>query len=357
MAKKSYLTGTDQFCGAGGSSLGANDAGVEIRLALNHWELAIRTHNENFPDVDHDCADMSAVDPRRYHSTDFLITSPECTNHTIAKGVPRQAYKKDLFGNTLIRQEDERSRATMWDVPRFAEYHGYNIIVVENVVDAAKWRLWDSWLATMHALGYDHHVVYYNSMFAPPTPQSRDRLYCVFWKKGNKAPDLEFYPPAPCQTCGVTVDSIQTWKKKKRWGRYKKQYYYRCPTCHEKVTPYYYAAMNCIDWSIESTRIGDRKRPLKPKTIARIQYGLDTYGRQPLVVNLAHTKSGEKGYVWPGDGPLPTQTTCDSIAVALPCIVETQYSHAPDNRVTSGADPYPTATTRQSLALVAGVYD
>lgn len=276
--KNSYITLTDQFCGAGGSSIGATMAGAEVRLAMNHWQLAIDTHNTNFPKVDHDCTDISAVNPRRYPSTDFLITSPECTNHSLAKGKARRFYEKDLFGNILIDASEERSRATMWDVPRFAEYHDYNIIVTENVVDAAKWRMWDAWLAAMHALGYDHEVVYFNSMFAWPTPQSRDRLYVVFWKKGNRKPDLEFRPIARCSTCAKDVESIQTWKSRKKWGRYKAQYFYRCPDCHAQITPYYYAAVNAIDWSIQAERIGDRKRPLKPKTLARVQYGLDAYG-------------------------------------------------------------------------------
>lgn len=350
--KNSYLTVTDQFCGAGGSSIGATLAGAEVRLAMNHWKLAIETHNTNFPLVDHACTDISAVDPRRYPSTDILITSPECTNHSLAKGKPRQHYTRDLFGNVLIDPAEERSRATMWDVPRFAEYHDYNLIIVENVVDAAKWRLWNSWLHAMHALDYEHEVVYFNSMFAFPTPQSRDRLYTVFWKRGNRKPNLDFRPPAPCAKCGV-VDAIQTWKRG-RWGRYKAQYFYRCPTCHQEVTPFYFAAMNCIDWTLPAERIGDRTRPLKPKTLARIKYGLETYGRQVMVINTVHTKGALGGHVFPGTAPYPTQTTCEGVGVAIPWLVETGYSHAPDNRVTGGEDPYPTATARQTIGLVAG---
>ncbi len=74
------LTFTDQFCGAGGSSQGVRKLsekikGVEVRLALNHWKLAIETHNTNFPDTLHECTDISACDPRRYPKTDILITS------------------------------------------------------------------------------------------------------------------------------------------------------------------------------------------------------------------------------------------------------------------------------------------
>jgi len=350
--KNSYLTATDQFCGAGGSSIGATEAGIEIRLAMNHWKLAIETHNTNFPQVDHVCTDISATDPRRYPSTNILITSPECTNHSLAKGKPRRYYEKDLFGNLLVDPAEERSRATMWDVPRFAEYHGYEIIVVENVVDAGKWRLWDAWIHAMKSLGYDYQVIYFNSMFAWPTPQSRDRMYTVFWKKGNPKPDLEFRPAAHCQKCGRDVEAIQTWKKPRRWGRYKAQYFYRCPGCHQEIVPYYFAAFNAIDWSIEAERIGDRKRPLRPKTLERIKYGLETYGRQPLIVTGRYTSGVECRVKAANQEPLPTQPGDSSHAVVFPWMVETNYTQANKTRTYSSTNAGPTQTARQSLGVV-----
>ena len=352
--KKSYITLTDQFCGAGGSSIGATLAGAEVKLAMNHWALAIETHNTNFPKVDHDCTDISAVNPRRYPSTDILITSPECTNHSLAKGKPRRYYDADLFGNVLIDPSEERSRATMWDVPRFAEYHDYNIIVTENVVDAVKWRMWDAWLSAMHALGYEHDVVYFNSMFAFPTPQSRDRIYVVFWKKGNRKPDLEFRPLAHCANCDSNVEAIQTWKNGKRWGRYKAQYFYRCPKCHAQITPYYYAAFNAIDWTIEAERIGDRATPLKPKTLARIQYGLEAYGRQAMVVTGRYTSGLECRVKDATREPLPTQPGDASHAVVLPWLIETAHSQGNGKYVTSSGIPAPTQTTAQTLGVVSG---
>lgn len=350
--KNSYITVTDQFCGAGGSSIGATIAGAEVRLAMNHWKLAIDTHNTNFPNVDHDCADMSAVDPRRYPSTDILITSPSCTNHSLAKGKPRRYYERDLFGNVLIDPADERSRATMWDVPRFAEYHEYRLIIVENVVDAGKWRLFDAWLNTMNALDYQHEVVYFNSMFAPPTPQSRDRMYIVFWKKGNRKPDLEFHPAAPCQRCNRTVEAIQTWKKRSRWGRYKKQYIYRCPHCHQEVMPFYYAAINAVDPTIQAERIGDREKPLRPKTLERIKYGLETYGRKPLIITTRYTSGVECRARDAGMEPLPTQPGDSSHALVLPWMVETGYTQSPDNRAKGSLEPGQTQTARQSIGVV-----
>lgn len=45
--RPSALTVTDQFCGAGGSSQGALEAGAEVRLALNHWDRACETYAAN----------------------------------------------------------------------------------------------------------------------------------------------------------------------------------------------------------------------------------------------------------------------------------------------------------------------
>ncbi len=349
--KNTFITVTDQFCGAGGSSIGAAKAGAEIKLAMNHWKLAIETHNTNFPDVDHDCADMSAVNPRRYPSTDILITSPECTNHSLAKGKPRRFYTQDLFGNVLIDPAEERSRATMWDVPRFAEYHDYRIIIVENVVDAGKWRLFDSWLHAMHALGYEHEIVYFNSQFAWPTPQSRDRMYTIFWKHGNPKPNLDFRPLAWCNHCQKDTESIQSWKKRTHWGRYQRQYVYRCPSCRSEVEPYYYAAFKAIDWTIQADRIGDRQKPLKPKTLARIKYGLETYGRKPLLINTRQNFGLTSRVKDAVQHPLSTQTGDNSFAIVNPWLVETDHTSDQDRPAINSLSPAPTQTTHQTLGV------
>lgn len=317
----SFLTLTDQFCGAGGSSVGATAAGLELRLALNHWDRAIETHNANFPNALHDCTDISACDPRRYPSTDMLVTSPECTNHSIAKGQSkRRQWQPDLFGETKIEAAEERSRATMWDVPRFAEYHNYNLIIVENVVDARQWVMWDAWLHAMDLLGYNHKCVYYNSMHAWPTPQSRDRMYVVFWKKKNPAPDLDFRPLARCDACGQDVNAIQVWKNQaRRYGRYRFQYIYACPMCNGAVEPYYYCAINAIDWAIPAQRIGDRPKPLKEKTLQRVRVGLRKFAQRvdPMILELAfsHAKNNR---CYPATEPMPTQTTRQTQGVVVP---------------------------------------
>jgi site-specific DNA-cytosine methylase len=73
------VTVTDLFCGAGGSSLGAETVvGVELVMAANHWQTAIDVHQVHFPNARHDTANISQADPRRYPLTQILLASPEC---------------------------------------------------------------------------------------------------------------------------------------------------------------------------------------------------------------------------------------------------------------------------------------
>ncbi len=347
----SYVSVTDLFCGAGGSSLGATAAGGEVLLAMNHWQLAIDTHNSNFPHTRHECADASAVNPRRFPTTDVLIASPECTAHTLAKGKKRKGIgQMDLWGSNGLDPSEERSRVTMWDVPRFAEYHRYNLIIVENVVDAALyWAPFEDWLRVMRTLGYEHELVFFNSMFAWPTPQSRDRLYVVFWRAGNTRPNLVFTPPAWCQACDRDIESVQSWRHpSKRRGKYgaRAQYVYRCPLCAGVVQPYYYCAANAIDWSMQGKRIGDRKRPLKDKTMERIRYGLEKFGRAPLTARYDGGKIRSLG------DPMPTQTTRQVEALVVPPFLMADYTPRgkPWMRETTG--PFGSITTADHHELV-----
>lgn len=373
MRKNSYLTVTDQFCGAGGSSQGVRMAaeemkignGIEVKLAMNHWKLAIETHNTNFPDTDHVCTDISACDPRRYPSTDILITSPECTVHSPAGG--GQAKKKK-FGNQMhtsgkftYEVEEERSRITMWDVPRFAEYHKYNIVIVENVIEArSKWILFDNWLMAMDTLGYNHEVKYINSMHAFPTPQSRDRMYCIFWKKGNKKPDLNFTPTAFCHHCATNVLALQWWKPGannnsktlKEHGKYKTQYLFKCPTCSHIVEPYFYAAFNCIDWSKPGTRIGDRKKPLSDKTTERCQYGIDKFWDEPSFINVKFSSGVDFRVKSVADDALTTQPGDAAVGLLNPLVISSRYIQGIGNRVKSSTtQPLPVQVTdgRESI--------
>jgi DNA (cytosine-5)-methyltransferase 1 len=333
---------TDLFCGAGGSSIGAEMAGGELRLALNHWERAIETHATNFQHADHDCNDVAALTTaqiRRYPHTDILLASPECTNHSLAKGSRRRKPQaaslwEDGPGGDA---EQDRSRATMHDVWRFADMklqqgRPYKAIIVENVVDAFKWgpndngSMFAAWLQFGKALGYNFEIVFLNSMFAGTVPQSRDRMYVVWWRKGIRKPNLRVEPRSWCAGCEQLVDGRQTWKKPDRpWGRYGAQYFFACPTCNGTVLPGVFPAATAIDWSLPAERIGDRLRPLAPNTRKRIRRGLEKLSGEPFAIRLTH-----------GGAPKP---------LTLPIVTLTQ----PGNRARDAA--------RQPLDTVHGTLD
>ncbi len=407
------LTMKDFFCGAGGVTTGAIMVpGVDVILAANHSRHAINTHQANHPNTRHDCADLSQVDPRRYPRTDIAWFSPECTNHSGAKGVARNHGEWDdgLFAPDGTDEAAIRSRATMWDVPRFAEAHQYRLIIVENVVESRWWgpkhrrgAIYDSWLYTMkYGLGYAHKTVYLNSMFAQATgdgaAQNRDRKFDLFWPEGERAPDFDKWlrPYAVCPQHG-RIRAIQAWKTTKTctptnpWGRYgdNRQYVWRCPQveCRNTVVkPTVRAAHEIIDWSLPAVAIKNRADagldPLVPATIRRIRAGFEQFSRPYLVP--VEGREGKNPF--PVDGPMRTCSTRNETALAVsPYMVELRggsSSHrslteptatvcaggnhlflaAPDmvlpyystSNARLASDPLPTVTTVEGAAALAG---
>lgn len=347
------VTATDLFCGAGGSSTGLVAAGIEVKTAINHWALAIQTHNTNHPATDHDCVDIRAVHPSAYPRTDMAWFSPECQSHSLAKGKKRKgANQMGLWDGNQVDPAEERSRATMREVVEFTEQHRYEIVIVENVVDIRHWQHYESWLSAMQNLGYDHKVLYLNSQFFG-VPQSRDRFYAVFWKRGNKAPNLDFRPQAWCAKCEASIEAVQAWKRPDfRWGRYgaNRQYAYRCPACASVVQPGITPAWVAIDWTLPATLIGERTHTLKPKTLERIRAGIRKFAR-PVVIDTSMTHAGSAGKFKSVDEPLATQTTRQSFGVAVPPF-SVSVNHS-SHRLRSAENPLDTVMphTRPSLVL------
>ncbi|MEA1264221.1 DNA cytosine methyltransferase [Microbacterium sp. STF-2] len=333
------LTVTDLFCGAGGSSSGLVEAGYRVVIAANHWKLAIDSHQVNHPETDHSQADISQVNPAYFPRTHVLWGSPECTNHSIAKGVKRQRQQDqalfELDGTRPLPDEAaNRSRATMWDIPRFAEHHRYMAIILENVVDAYRWDQFEAWQMAMRSLGYRMQFVWLNSMHAQigglPAPQSRDRMYIVMWRedlatKDRPGPNVGKWtrPMAVCPEHGE-VQAVQAFKKAEQWGRYRAQYLYRCPKCFQVIEPGWLAAESIIDWSLPAPRIGDRAKPLAEKTRERIRRGIERYWAPVIAKAAGNTYDSVSGK--PGnylrvselDVPIPAQMGTAEHGLAVP---------------------------------------
>lgn len=360
------LTVTDLFCGAGGSSSGLVEAGYKVVIAANHWALAIESHQVNHPETDHSQADISQVDPRYFPRTHVLWGSPECTNHSIAKGVKRQRQQDqalfELDGTRPLPDEAaNRSRATMWDIPRFAEHHRYMAIILENVVDAYRWDQFEAWQMAMRSLGYRMQFVWLNSMHAQigglPAPQSRDRMYIVMWRedlasKKLTGPNVGKWtrPMALCLEHGE-VQAVQAFKKAEQWGRYRAQYLYRCPECFQVIEPGWLPASSIIDWSIPAQRIGDRAKPLAEKTRERIRRGIERHWAPFLAKAAGNTYDGVttgSNYlrIAPTDEAMPIQTGTAEHGLAIPPLIVNNVSGADASR----SEPI----TRELPSIVAG---
>ncbi|MFD5430322.1 DNA cytosine methyltransferase [Streptomyces sp. NPDC127084] len=378
---------TDLFCGGGGSTCGALKVpGVRVVIAANHSRHAIDTHQHNHPDTDHDCADISQVVPTKYPRTDILWASPECTNHTRAKGKRRGhgEFTNGLFATDGTDETAIRSRATMGDVARFAEHHRYRLIIVENVPDARWWGpeeapgyAFDTWVRSVAMWGpYEYRIVYLDSAHAhaagPGARSRRPRMYVIFWRKGERAPDFDKWlrPYGTCDRHGP-VQLIQSWKRTKvcsperPWGVYgikTGQYVYRCPhsECrHQVLAPHTRAAADAIDFTLPAETIGNRRTPLVANTLRKIHDGWTKYRQaaangghliEPYMVELHGGGSTHR----PATQPMST-LTAGGLNHGIVYAERAPYELLPyygTSKTQPATLPMPTLTTRDRHGLV-----
>jgi hypothetical protein len=110
----------DLFAGWGGFTLGAEQAGVRVVWAANHWPLAVEAHARNHPHTEHACQDLRQADWTRLPAYDLLLASPACQGHSQASQPKRRAYHDAM-------------RATAWAVVDCADVTEPRAIVVENI--------------------------------------------------------------------------------------------------------------------------------------------------------------------------------------------------------------------------------
>lgn len=285
------LEAADLFCGAGGTSIGAEQSGAaKVRFAVNHWDVAVQTHAANFPGAKHINSRLDQVKPGECPRINLLFASPECTHHSRARGG---------------RPTSDQQRAGAWELLPWLHHHRPAFMVVENVVEFQEWgpvgengrplqkykgRLFSAWLQAIQAEGYTVDYARLNAAdFGAAT--SRERLF-VIARKGNRSP--VFPDPTHARNPGRALPGLQ-----------------RLP---------WRAAAEIIDWGIPCPSIFARVRPLADKTLARIEAGLRRFV-EPFVVTLRSTTGamGTGGTVRDLHGePIGTLTTGRNHAIAVP---------------------------------------
>jgi len=157
----------DLFCGAGGSSWGAKCAGVEIVAGFEMWPVAEAVFKANFPEAKFYGGRLEEHDPdsiaKELGKIDLIMASPECTNHSVAKG---------------NKPRCEKSRETAMQVVRFAEALRPRWLVIENVVNMKSWTRYEEFIETIEGLGYKTHTQALNAADFG-VPQARRRLFIL----------------------------------------------------------------------------------------------------------------------------------------------------------------------------------
>lgn len=159
---------SDSFAGIGGLTQGVIEGGGEVIWAANHWPWAVETHAMNHPGITHVCQDLNQANFHALPEIDFAVAGPSCPGFSSAA---QPARKK----SGTVRGRHNKLRANAWAVVELAEAKRPQFLLVENVKQFRKWKLYPVWKAALGLLGYslEEHVLR-SSHFG--IPQRRDRL-------------------------------------------------------------------------------------------------------------------------------------------------------------------------------------
>lgn len=157
----------DLFCGGGGSSWGAKAGGATIVCGVDADDVAAQVYGSNFGLRSAKCLRLDeqacAADLGEIGEIDLLLASPECTNHTCARG---------------NRPRDDESRRTANYVLRFAADLKPRWVVIENVVHMKNWHGYEPIISELSALGYNVSTQVLNAADFG-VPQNRRRLFII----------------------------------------------------------------------------------------------------------------------------------------------------------------------------------
>lgn len=166
------ITFVDLFCGGGFGARGAVRGGGVPLLGLDAWELATKTYQANFPDANIVTDLIENVNIKslgKKYRPDVLLTSPECTSHSIARGA---------------KPGTERSRETAIGILPWIESMRPRWVIVENVNRMKKWDRHDELVKTIELSGYTVSDLYLNSAEFG-SAQARKRMFLVCDRNGT----------------------------------------------------------------------------------------------------------------------------------------------------------------------------
>ena len=120
----------DLFCGAGGLSLGFENAGFKCAAAIDNFQSAIETHHYNFPDSLSICDDIKNINPKELkkdmvHDIDLIIGGPPCPTFSTIGHAKIESLNREVY-------KDERNKLFI-DFLKYVEIFQPKFFVMENV--------------------------------------------------------------------------------------------------------------------------------------------------------------------------------------------------------------------------------
>ena len=190
----------EMFCGLGGSSRGAAAAGAVVVGGIDAWPLATEVFANNFPAAQVITSPVEEQDPARILEEtgpiDLLLASPECTNHSCARG---------------SRPKSDESRDTAFEVVRYAQAMEPRWVVIENVIQMRPWSRYREFLRALHRAGYRvaEHVI---DAANHGVRQRRKRLF-LLCDRDAEPPSRIPKKPGPKPTAIGILDPPGLWKR------------------------------------------------------------------------------------------------------------------------------------------------
>lgn len=166
------VTFVDLFCGGGFGGRGAVTAKAEPILAVDAWDLAAKTYKSNFPNAEVICSPIEELQPKqlaKHYKPDILLTSPECTSHSIARGA---------------KPGCEKSKETAIGIISWIEAMKPRWLIVENVNRMKKWGRHNELISSIESHGYLVNDLLLNAADFG-TPQSRTRMFLICDREGT----------------------------------------------------------------------------------------------------------------------------------------------------------------------------
>ena len=191
----------DLFCGAGGASCGAWQAGAELVAGIDMNEDALKTHAHNLPGA-HIRHDLSDVDTSVLPSTDidWIHGSPPCQGFSQARGK---------------RDEDDEKNQLVWSFLEWVEELQPKAVTMENVAGMATISntMMDRIVGAFRDIGYSAKWKLINCADYG-VPQTRKRIFVVAVR--DDLPTLSKWFPTPThaetRTTTLTGETLEEWR-------------------------------------------------------------------------------------------------------------------------------------------------